>query len=207
MRSWKTSNARARIRLASRKEWKPVPEQKNPPSPLSPLSPSGQQLSDQSLERLLTAIATALRGTERASLAMHALLLAHGKQLAEIFHRVSTLRVEGATVSDELRTQAVALKALAAAIVDSRQSVDDSRQRLMGATKELAALRQDITGEHGLMAPEEQHGDAPRILRVIVVKLANMGWRHGAKFAGAALGAGGGLKLLWDTIAPLFGAQ
>jgi septal ring factor EnvC (AmiA/AmiB activator) len=158
------------------------------------------------LERLLSVIAAALRGNEQATLAMHTLLLAQGKQLVELHQRLGSVRVEGASVSDELRTQTAALKALAAAIVDSRQSVDDSRTKLLGATKELAALRQDITGEHVLMSHEE-HGDAPRSLHVLIKKITNIGWRHGIRWAGAALGAGGGLKLLWDTIAPLLGVQ
>jgi len=101
-------------------------------------------------------------------------------------------RVELATLTDQFRTLITSNSIQLGATVEAKQALDRTREKIETAAK-------DITDQHELMRVEDEEGDAPKSVRVFVVKVTNFVWPVAVRGGKAA--ALWGVKLLAGSTA------
>lgn len=121
------------------------------------------------------------------------------KDLLEIKKWVGQTLLASTAVADRVRDLTLAIERNSSIVVDKKNADLAIGERLGDKIDEI---RKDITGSHALQAPEDLDGEAPHILRVIVVRLTNLGWKNKAKVAGWVLIAGTSIVHAWQQIAP-----
>jgi hypothetical protein len=161
-------------------------EKKLPPlEPTSSLSASGLPASDRSLERVLGAIDKTIRSFESVIQMVYTEVTSQGK-LNMARHEMAMkllgkMRVELATLADQLRDLLTSNNIQLGATVEARDALVRTREKLEEAAK-------DITDSHELMLAEE--GDAPKWSH----RALNFVWPAAVRTGKAA--AVWGLKLL-----------
>lgn len=164
------------------------------PSTLSPLSSSGLPASDRSLERVLGAIEQAIRSFTQVANAIHSEVTKQGT-LNMARHEMAIkvlgkMRIELATLADQLRTLVTGQGISLGATVESRQALDRTREKLEVAVK-------DLTGSHALQQIEDEEGAAPPAIRKLAVQAANFIWPSAVRGGKAAIFWG--LKLVMGS--------
>jgi len=167
-----------------------------PLEPTFSLSSSGLPPADQSLERVLGAIAKTIESFTTVAKMIHDEVTSQGK-LNMARHEMAIkmlgkMRVELATLTDQLRDLLTSNKIQLGATVEARDALTKTREKLEEAVE-------DITGQHDLMQAEDEEGNAPRAVRVFVVKVTNFVWPVAVRTGKAA--ALWGVKLLAGSAA------
>jgi hypothetical protein len=163
----------------SEKDQKPSPSERS-----SQLSASGLPSSDRSLELVLSAINNTIRSFESVikmlhdevtivTKAIHSEVTSQG-QLNMARHELAVrllgkIRVELATLTDQLRDLLTSNKIQLGATVEAKDALERTREKLEGAAKEM-------TGQHALLQAEDEEGKAPLVIRRMAVKLTNFVW-------------------------------
>jgi hypothetical protein len=194
-------------------------EKKLPPlESTSSLSSSGLPPADRSLERVLGAVAAAIEGCStvarmihQVTKAIHDEVTSQGKlSMARhemVFKMLGKMRVELATLTDQLNSVVTSNNIQLGATITARDALVRTREKIEEAAK-------DITDSHELMRAEDAAGDAPKAVRVFVVKVTNFMWPvavrggkaaaiWGVKLVGGFTALGGIAKILHDLLAGL----
>jgi len=158
-------------------------EPKLPPlEPSSSLPASGLPASDRSLERVLGAIDKAIQSFTAVMKMVHDEVTSQGK-LNMARHEMAIkllgkMRVELATLADQLRDLLTSNNIQLGATVEARDALVRTREKLEEAAQDM----QDATGQHAAMVAkaEDAEGDAPKPVRAFAAKagvaLANFVW-------------------------------
>lgn len=189
-------------------------DEKLPPlESTSSLSSSGLPASDRSLERVLGAIDKTIQSFTAVVRMVYEEVTSQGKlNLARhemAIKLLGKMRVELATLTDQLRTLVTSNDIQLGATVEAKDALDRTREKLEEAAKDM----QDATGQHALMASEaDEDGNAPKAVRVFAVKTANFLWPvamrtgkeallWGVKLLAGSTALAGLAKILHDVIA------
>jgi len=159
-----------------------------PLEPISPQSESGLPSSDRSLERVLGAIDKTIKSFESVVKMVHDEVTSQGK-LNMARHEMAVkllgkMRLELAVLTDQLRDLLTSNNIQLGATVEARDALVRTREKLEEAAK-------DMSGQHELIRAEDEKGDAPRAVRVFVVRLTNFVWPVAVR--------GGKAALLWGV--------
>jgi len=180
-----------------------------PLEPVSPQSESGLPSSDRSLERVLGAIDKTIQSFTAVAKMIHDEVTSQGKlNLARhemAIKLLGKMRLELAVLTDQLRDLLTSNSIQLGATVEARDALVRTREKLEEAAK-------DMTGQHELMRAEDEAGDAPRAVRIFVVKLTNFVWPvavrggkaallWGVKLLAGSAALGGIAKIVMDMIA------
>ena len=164
-------------------------EKKLPPlESTSSLSSSGLPPADRSLERVLGAIDKTIKSFESVVKMVHDEVTSQGK-LNMARHEMAVkllgkMRLELAVLTDQLRDLLTSNNIQLGATVEARDALVRTREKLEEAAK-------DMSGQHELIRAEDEKGDAPRAVRVFVVRLTNFVWPVAVR--------GGKAALLWGV--------
>lgn len=175
-------------------------ENKKDPRPesSSSLSPSGLPSTDQSLERVLGAIAKTISSFEAVAKMIYAEIIEQGK-LSSTRHELTSeaiaklkleqaqrhdaalkmlgkMRLELASLTDQLSTLVKTHSLQLGISTEAKAALDRTRENLERTRENLEDAVEDITGSHPLLSPEDEEGHAPRAVRVFLVKAANFVW-------------------------------
>jgi len=147
-----------------------------PQEPSSSLPSSGLPASDRSLERVLGALDKTLKSFETVLSMVYGEVTSQGK-LNMARHEMAVkllgkIRVELATLTDQLRNLLTSNNIQLGATVEARDALVRTRDKLEDAAKKM----HDATGQQALLKPEDEEGKAPLAVRQAVVKLANFAW-------------------------------
>ena len=174
----------------------------SPLEPSSSLSASGLPASDRSLERVLGAIAKTIESFTTVAKMIHDEVTSQGK-LNMARHEMAVrllgkMRVELATLTDQLRDLLTSNKIQLGATVEARDALIRTREKLEEAVE-------DITGQHEMMQAEE--GDAPkwshRALNFVwpaAVRTGKAAAVWGVKLLAGSTVLGGIAKIIHDLI-------
>jgi len=192
-------------------------EKKLPPlEPTSSLSSSELPPADRSLTRILGAIDKTIQSFTTVAKMIHDEVTSQGK-LNMARHEMAIkllgkMRVELATLTDQLRSLVTSNDIQLGATVEARDALVRTREKLEEAAQDM----QDATGQHALMvaAAEDEEGHAPKAVRVFVVKVTNFMWPvavrggkaaaiWGVKLVGGFTALGGIAKILHDLLVGL----
>lgn len=157
-----------------------VDDPKKEGSPSSSLPPQLQQL-DQSLVRAFGALENALIDLTKISQTTYNSQRALVRQMSDLLHsndhtkeKLSALYLAVISLTENLRTLAAADNTAVGATVEAKNALIATQEKLEETVKE-------ITGQHRLY-PEDMPGDAPRGIRVLVVKITNYAWPFIVKY-------------------------
>jgi hypothetical protein len=187
-------------------------EKKLPPlEPTSSLSSSELPPADRSLTRILGAIDKTIQSFTTVAKMIHDEVTSQGKlNLARhemAIKMLGKMRVELAVLTDQLRALITSNDIQLGATITARDALTRTREKLEEAVE-------DITGQHELMRAEDEEGNAPKAVRVFVVKVTNFMWPvavrggkaaaiWGVKLVGGFTALGGLAKILHDLLVGL----
>ncbi len=177
------------------------------PEPTSSLSSSGLPASDRSLERVLGAIDKTIQSFTAVVKMVYDEVSSQGKlNLARhemAIKLLGKMRVELATLTDQLRDLLTSNSIQLGATVEARDALVRTREKLEEAAQDM----QDATGKQALMVAAEE-GDAPKwshralnFIWPVAVRGGKAAALWGLKLLAGSAVLGGIAKILHDLIA------